>query len=646
MRCRPLIVSAALAVALVSAGAVTPAQQSALGADAGPYLTLLFSRTAVTGASDCSQDDTGVARLDTVVAPTLAQMGLDPMGTIETGPTRPSTYWCGHYNSTLFASWDLARQLAAQDGWTFGSHSASYPDSQSAWSVRDVVGETCASEQTLAAQGLPGGQGLFAWPNNYVHQPALPDVEGCFDFSRPNAKTYVTDQSTAAAPPYFAAMRPLNGGTCNDPAAACFTSTAPLAEGTYTLPSRVIGMLGQMSGAQWSILQAYVLVTGSRPGMWDCTSVDPKQHWTDDTERYCWNDYLSIVQAIPAGITVTDPATVAAAWGRTAPGPVTSLVATPTKTFISAGFSTGVRVEGYAADGTDLGEVTQSSTYSITSPGTCSANACGATQPGSYVVSITHGTAATTAQLTVVRGPVISGFTPAKGPVGATVTIAGTGLSGTTKVTIGGVPAPFTVVSPTSVYATVPTEADTGTIQLTSPQGSWTTARWFAVVPTLSGFSPAGGPVGTTVTLTGSGFTGATGVAFNGTAAAFTVVSSTQITATVPSGASTGRLSVSTPAGKASLSTWFQVVPSISGFTPTSGPPGTTVTISGVSFTGAIAVRFAGVNAAGYTVSSDTSITAVVPAGAKTGKIAVATSGGTAKSAANFTVTAAMVRRR
>jgi hypothetical protein len=70
------------------------------------------------------------------------------------------------------------------------------------------------------------------------------------------------------------------------------------------------------------------------------------------------------------------------------------------------------------------------------------------------------------------------------------------------------------------------------------------------------------------------------------------------------------------------------------------------VTISGVSFTGAIAVRFAGVNAAGYTVSSDTSITAVVPAGAKTGKIAVATSGGTAKSAANFTVTAAMVRRR
>jgi uncharacterized protein (TIGR03437 family) len=70
------------------------------------------------------------------------------------------------------------------------------------------------------------------------------------------------------------------------------------------------------------------------------------------------------------------------------------------------------------------------------------------------------------------------------------------------------------------------------------------------------------------------------------------------------------------------------------------------VTISGVSFAGAIAVRFAGVNAAGYTINSDTSITAVVPAGAKSGTIAVATRGGTARSAANFTVTAATVRRR
>jgi hypothetical protein len=36
-----------------------------------------------------------------------------------------------------------------------------------------------------------------------------------------------------------------------------------------------------------------------------------------DVERYCWNDYQSILDAIPATATVTDPKTVAEAWGRT-----------------------------------------------------------------------------------------------------------------------------------------------------------------------------------------------------------------------------------------------------------------------------------------------------------------------------------------
>jgi hypothetical protein len=48
------------------------------------------------------------------------------------------------------------------------------------------------------------------------------------------------------------------------------------------------------------------------------------------------------------------------------------------------------------------------------------------------------------------------------------------------------------------------------------------------------------GPVGTSVTITGTGFTGATAVTFNGTPASFTVDLSTQITAKVPAGATDG----------------------------------------------------------------------------------------------------------
>ena len=80
-------------------------------------------------------------------------------------------------------------------------------------------------------------------------------------------------------------------------------------------------------------------------------------------------------------------------------------------------------------------------------------------------------------------------------------------------------------------------------------------------VPTLTGFSPAGGPVGTAVTLGGAGLSLATAVAFNGSAAQFTVDSDTQITATVPAAATSGPISVTTPGGTATSAKIFSVTP-------------------------------------------------------------------------------------
>jgi hypothetical protein len=66
---------------------------------------------------------------------------------------------------------------------------------------------------------------------------------------------------------------------------------------------------------------------------------------------------------------------------------------------------------------------------------------------------------------------------------------------------------------------------------------------------------------------------------------------------------------------------------------------GTSVKISGNSFTGTTAVTFGGVAATSFQVIKDTEVDAFVPAGAVTGKIAVTTPGGTATTATNFTVT-------
>jgi uncharacterized repeat protein (TIGR03803 family) len=147
------------------------------------------------------------------------------------------------------------------------------------------------------------------------------------------------------------------------------------------------------------------------------------------------------------------------------------------------------------------------------------------------------------------------------------------------------------------------------------------------------------GKVGKTVEILGQGFTGTTKVAFSTTSASFSVVSDTYLTALVPPGAVTGSVTVVAPGGTLRGNRKFLVTPSITSFAPTSGPVGTSVTITGVSFTGANKVTFGGVSAPGFIVNSDTQITATVPTGAKTGKIAVITAGGTATSSGTFLVT-------
>jgi len=149
---------------------------------------------------------------------------------------------------------------------------------------------------------------------------------------------------------------------------------------------------------------------------------------------------------------------------------------------------------------------------------------------------------------------------------------------------------------------------------------------------------PTSGKVAKAVGILGGGFTGTTSVAFNGKVATYTVPSGTYISTSVPAGATTGSVTATTPTGSLASIRKFRVTPVASSFAPTSGPVGTSVVITGNSFTGATKVTFGGVAATVFTVNSYSQITATVPAAAVTGKIQVSTPGGTASSPTAFTV--------
>ncbi len=137
--------------------------------------------------------------------------------------------------------------------------------------------------------------------------------------------------------------------------------------------------------------------------------------------------------------------------------------------------------------------------------------------------------------------------------------------------------------------------------------------------------APATGPEagGTVVTLTGTGFTDATRVAFGSTAAtAFTVDGSTRITATAPAGTGGVDVVVTGPGGSSPTSPsaryTYVPLPVVTAVTPPDGPTagGGTVAIAGSGFDGATAVTFGAAPATAFTVVSAESITATVPAGA------------------------------
>ena len=168
---------------------------------------------------------------------------------------------------------------------------------------------------------------------------------------------------------------------------------------------------------------------------------------------------------------------------------------------------------------------------------------------------------------TTVLAPAITAISPASGPIsgGTSVVITGTSLTGASAVTFGATSASsYNVDSATQITAVAPARA-AGMVEVivTTSGGSSSTAGsgndyTYVAAPTVVGLAPSSGPIsgGTSVVITGTDLSGATGVQFGVTSAtAFTANSATQITATAPAGAAgTVDVTVTTPGGTSALS--------------------------------------------------------------------------------------------
>jgi hypothetical protein len=244
--------------------------------------------------------------------------------------------------------------------------------------------------------------------------------------------------------------------------------------------------------------------------------------------------------------------------------------------------------------------------------------------------------------------PTITSITPTSGVAGTQVTYTGTNFGstqGSGSVWLGSKLAGSIVSwSNTQIVATVASGSVTGSAQV-QQNGVWGNTIAFTVTsPNLTGVSPTTARAGDQITLTGTNFgsTQGSGSVWLGNKLAGSIVSwsSTQIVAVVASGAKSGSAQVQQSGVWSNAISFTVITPVESGISPTSGPVGTQVTITGTGFgaTQGSGLVWIGTKYAAVVSWSDTQVVATVATGSATGGTQVYQNG-VWSNAITFTVT-------
>ncbi|MFD3003701.1 IPT/TIG domain-containing protein [Pontibacter toksunensis] len=256
---------------------------------------------------------------------------------------------------------------------------------------------------------------------------------------------------------------------------------------------------------------------------------------------------------------------------------------------------------------------------------------------GALSVVTEHAGTSSTALFTVYQPPVIAGFSPAEGVVGAEVTLQGNHLASELieRVQLGSMDCEVLSTAQNTIRVRVPADAATGAFTVHTKGGTVQSGAayrvWYA--PSLTGFDKAMERVGGGLLLQGENFAPEptrNTVLFGNVQAEVLQANAQKLEVRVPAGAASGTVSVTTPGGTASRA--FEVIPApvITAVYPDKGSVGTVVELQGKDFLtfGVMdTVLFSSVEAVVLS-SSSTSFRVRVPRGAVTGKVSVAGVGG------------------
>jgi uncharacterized repeat protein (TIGR02543 family) len=421
------------------------------------------------------------------------------------------------------------------------------------------------------------------------------------------------------------------------------SSTSSADQYTYTGAVSVTG-ISPSSGTTGG--GTSVTITGT-----NFTSVTAVKFGTNAASGYTVNSSTQITATSPAGsagnvdivvtaggsnsaISSVDQFTYTAAVSITGISPTSGPVAGGTSVVITGTNFTGATAVKFGA--------TNAASYVVNSPTQITAVAPGGSA-GQIDITVTSGTTSATNaadKFTYFALPTVTGLGTTVGlrTGGTSVSIIGTNFTSASTVMFGSTAAAsVTYNSGTSLTAVSPAGTGAADVVVTTLGGSSTTSSsdlfTYYGTPTVSSVNPTSGPAGgtTSLTVTGTNFTGVTAVKFGTTnATSFTVTSDTQITAVAPAGTGTVDVRVTNPATTSAISLYdkysYVALPAITSLSVSSGTVagGTSVTITGTDLNNLLAtggVLFGSVAAQSVLAIDSTHIQVVSPASASLGGV-------------------------
>jgi hypothetical protein len=306
-----------VAISLLTAAIVVAAPAPVGGVTPTPtpgFLTLLFGRAQWVSTENCVPIP-GALTLGWV-ASHLHRAGLPISTTVVLDRTADSKPLCWS-SYAMQATWVQLRKLRKDYGTSVESGSRSYANMVRLSPTRQWR-ESCGTLKTFNDEGFTRAWGLFAYPNNrWTTRIQRNVVSRCFSYGR----TYKGGRNRRQdlTSPWFQRTVSIGGGACWDRSRRCYDEQLVGVRSRYRPPSDLSELISIIRPNQWVVIQAYRMVTGVHHGRffsWDCRTDKWRRHWTSTPELYCWSDYFDVVSHIPSSIVVTDPTSVAIAWGR------------------------------------------------------------------------------------------------------------------------------------------------------------------------------------------------------------------------------------------------------------------------------------------------------------------------------------------